>query len=164
MSRIYISIGSNIDRENNFRSAHSELLDLFGELTVSPVYESKAVGFDGDNFFNAVIACETTLTPHEVVARLREIENRHHRDRSAPRFSSRTLDLDLLLYDDVVLADDNLQLPRREITKNAFVLAPLVDLIPTALHPTLQQSYADMWRDFDRQSQLLWRVPFVWSV
>lgn len=164
MSRIYISIGSNIDRENNFRTAHSELVELFGSLTISPVYESNAVGFAGDNFFNAVIACETSLTPQEVVARLREIENRHHRDRSAPRFSSRTLDLDLLLFDDVVLADDNLQLPRREITKNAFVLAPLVDLIPTALHPTLQRCYSDMWRDFDRASQPLWRVPFEWAV
>jgi len=163
LSRIYISIGSNIDREKNCRTAYSELVELFGALTISPVYESKAVGFAGDHFFNAVIACDTNLSPHEVVARLREIENRHQRDRSAPRFSSRTLDLDLLLYDDVVLVDDNLQLPRREITKNAFVLAPLADLVPAALHPSLQRCYADMWRDFDRASQPLWRVPFEWA-
>ena len=103
MARIYISLGSNIDRDRNTRAGVSALRQRFGELELSSVYESEAVGFNGDAFYNMVIACEVDEDVHSINRALAEIEDAHGRDRSGPRFSSRTLDLDLLLYDDLVL-------------------------------------------------------------
>jgi 2-amino-4-hydroxy-6-hydroxymethyldihydropteridine diphosphokinase len=96
----------------------------------------------------------------EVARTLREIEDRFGRDRSGPRFSSRTVDLDLLLYDDRVLNESGLVLPREEIVKNAFVLQPLAEIAPQLLHPFLQRSYADLWREFDKAKQVLWPIEF----
>ena len=99
MSRIYISIGSNIEAERHLRLAIAELRKHYEDLRLSSVYESEAVGFDGDNFLNMVVGLDTDEEVHTVVQTLREIEDRHGRIRSGPRFSARTLDLDLLLYD-----------------------------------------------------------------
>jgi 2-amino-4-hydroxy-6-hydroxymethyldihydropteridine diphosphokinase len=93
---------------------------------------------------------------------LREIEAAHGRTREGPRFSSRTLDIDLLTYDDLITRDHGLELPRDEITKNAFVLWPLAEIAADEKHPTLQQSYGELWAAFDKEQQLLWPVTFQW--
>ncbi len=160
MARIYISIGSNIDRELHVRAAITELRAHFGQLTLSSVYESESVGFEGDNFFNLVAGADTQLDIQGVVETLRAIEDRHGRDREGPRFSSRTLDLDLLLYDDVVLRAGKLELPRGEITRNAFVLLPLAEIAPERTHPLEGGTYAELWARFDAASQPLWPVAF----
>lgn len=161
MAEIFISIGSNIDRERNIRGGVAELRRQFAELRLSRVYESAAVGFAGDAFFNLVAAARTDKPVAEVLTVLRAIEDRYGRDRRGPRFSSRTLDMDLLLYDDLVLTAP-CRLPRQEITQNAFVLWPLAELAPTARHPLLQQTYAELWAQFDRGSQQLAPVDFAW--
>ena len=158
MARVYVSIGSNIEREQNIRAGLTDLERRFGALTLSTVYESEAVGFSGDNFYNLVAAFDTELTPQQVAAELRAIEEDHGRVRNGPRFSSRTLDIDLLLYDAVVLQEGKLELPRDEITKNAFVLLPLAELAPDLEHPVLHQRYAELWASFDQASQPLWPV------
>lgn len=158
MATIYISIGSNIDPQRHIQLAMQELRDAFDHVRQSSCYESKAVGFDGDNFINLVAAAETTLTIEQVVARLHDIEDRHGRDRSGPRFSSRTLDLDLLLYDETVYRQDGIEIPRDEILKNAFVLCPLAELHPQGIHPVEKRTYADLWSAFDSASQPLWRI------
>ncbi len=158
MARVYVSIGSNIEREQNIRAGLVELERRFGPLTLSTVYESEAVGFSGDNFYNLVAAFDTALTPQQVAAELRAIEENHGRVRNGPRFSSRTLDIDLLLYDALILQEGKLELPRDEITKNAFVLLPLAELAPDLEHPVLHQRYADLWARFDQASQPLWPV------
>ena len=112
MARIYISLGSNIDRERHTRAGVQALRERFGDLILSSVYESEAVGFEGDAFYNMVIACDVDEGVHETNRILAEIEDAHGRDRSGPRFSSRTLDLDLLWYDDFVLDENGLKLPR----------------------------------------------------
>ena len=93
MVRIYISIGSNIDAENNVRIAINALQDHYGKLILSSVYESEAVGFDGDNFLNLVVGLNTEEDVHTVAATLRKIEDDNGRDRSGPRFSSRVVDI-----------------------------------------------------------------------
>lgn len=163
MARVHVSIGSNIDREEHIRAAVSELRARFGELRLSSVYESEAVGFDGDNFLNMVVAFDTELDVRSVAQTLRAIEDKHGRVRSGPRFSSRTLDLDLLLYDELVSRDEGLDVPRAEITKNAFVLRPLAEIAPQALHPTVRLTFAELWQRFDKQHQALWPVPFDFS-
>ena len=162
MARIYISIGSNIEAERHLRQAIAELRKYYGELQLSSVYESEAVGFDGDNFLNMVVGLDTDEEVHTVVQTLREIEDRHGRIRSGPRFSARTLDLDLLLYDDLVVKEEALDLPRGEIILNAFVLWPLAEIAPEIMHPVEQQSMAALWQGFDKKSQKLWPITIDW--
>lgn len=160
MARVYVSIGSNIDRDENIRGGVTGLQKYFGELELSRVYESEAVGFDGDNFFNLVAAFDTDEDVLTVAKILHDVENDHGRTREGPRFSSRTLDIDMLLYDELVLTEGKLELPRDEITKNAFVLWPLAEIAPHLKHPMLQQSYAELWDAFDKKKQPLWPVEF----
>lgn len=160
MATIYISLGSNINREVNTRAGVAALKQAFGELVLSSVYESEAVGFDGDAFYNMVIACEVDTPVHDTNQILRDIEDANGRDRSGPRFSSRTLDLDLLLYDDLILDECGLTLPRGEILKNAFVLWPLAEVAPELKHPETGTSYAQLWSAFDKDKESLKSVDF----
>ena len=160
MATIYISLGSNINREQNTRLGINALEQAFGKLRLSSVYESEAVGFAGDAFFNMVIACEVDMPVHEVNQILRDIEDANGRDRSGPKFSSRTLDLDLLLYDDLILDENGLKLPRGEILKNAFVLWPLAEIAPDLKHPETGTSYAELWSDFDKDKESLNPIDF----
>lgn len=160
MARVYVSVGTNIDRERHIRAAVAELRSAFGPLTLSAVYESEAVGFDGDAFYNMVIGFATDREVEEVAAQLRAVEDRHGRDRSGPRFSSRTLDLDLLLYDDLVTGPGGLDVPRGEITRNAFVLQPLAEIAPDVCHPVLNRPMCELWSAFDKDKQRLWPIPF----
>lgn len=159
MAAIYISIGSNIEKDKYIRQGVAQLRDHFGLLVISSVFESEAVGFDGSNFYNLVCCAQTSLDIASVTGLLRQIEVANGRDRSAKKFSSRTLDLDLLLYDDLVV-DVPVQLPRDEIDKNAFVLWPLAQIAPDLIHPILKISYQNLWQDFDKTKQPLWITPF----
>jgi 2-amino-4-hydroxy-6-hydroxymethyldihydropteridine diphosphokinase len=160
VARIYISLGSNIDRDQNTRAGIRALRQRFGELELSSVYESEAVGFEGDAFYNMVIACEVDEDVHSVNRALAQIEDAHGRDRSGPRFSSRTLDLDLLLYDDLVLDENGLRLPRDEILKNAFVLWPLAEIAPQLVHPVTGKTYAELWANFDKSRERLAPIDY----
>jgi 2-amino-4-hydroxy-6-hydroxymethyldihydropteridine diphosphokinase len=150
MPRVWISIGSNIERETNIPAALADLRQAFGKLDVSPVYETEAVGFDGDAFFNLVAGFDTQLPPAELHRRLREIEARHGRERCGGRFAARTLDLDLLTYGDAVTDEGGKTLPRDEILRYAFVLAPLADIAPDEVHPEAGRTYRQLWRQYDR--------------
>ena len=160
MAKIYISLGSNIDRDRNTRSGIRALRERFGELELSSVYESEAVGFEGDAFYNMVIACEVDEDVHSINHALAEIEDAHGRNRSGPRFSSRTLDLDLLLYDDLVLDEKGLRLPREEILNNAFVLWPLAEIAPELVHPVAEKTYAELWAGFDKSKESLSPIEY----
>ena len=160
MATIYISLGSNINRDINTRAGVEALKQAFGELVLSLVYESESVGFDGDAFYNMVIACEVDSAVHDTNQVLRDIEDANGRDRTGPKFSSRTLDLDLLLYDDLILDEHGLILPRGEILKNAFVLWPLAEIAPELIHPETQTSYAELWAAFDKNKENLKPIEF----
>lgn len=162
MAIIFISIGSNIDKGHYIRQGISQLISTFGRLDISAVYESESVGFAGSNFYNLVCRAATSLDISQVTTVLRQIEVDNGRDRSAKKFSSRTLDLDLLLYDDLVVTTP-VVLPRDEIDKNAFVLWPLAEIAPDLIHPTRLQSYQQLWNDFDQASQPLWTIAFDWQ-
>ncbi len=162
MPRIYISIGSNIEPARHVRLAVAALHEYYGELTISSVYESAAVGFEGDNFYNLVVGLDTQQNVKEVNRLLHEIEDRYGRERSGPRFSARTIDLDLLLYDDLVMQDGKLVLPREEILQNAFVLWPLAEIAPDIIHPVEQISIAALWDRFDKSKQQLTPIEFDW--
>ncbi|MCP4333471.1 MAG: 2-amino-4-hydroxy-6-hydroxymethyldihydropteridine diphosphokinase [Gammaproteobacteria bacterium] len=146
MARVYVSLGSNQIREHGVRQAVLALQRDFGEIELSPVYDSAAVGFDGSNFLNLVVSLESELDAKAVVAAFRDIETQLGRDRSQPRFASRPIDIDLLLYDEVVLNVPGIRIPRPEILEHAFVLKPLQDIAPQRRHPETGESFADLWR------------------
>ena len=163
MTAIYLSLGSNVDRHHHITAALDALALLLGELCISSVYESKSVGFDGSNFFNLVVSAETNLSIADLSERLKKIEDDNGRKRNGPKFSPRTLDIDVLTYGDFVGTEAGVELPRAEITKNAFVLWPLAEIAPQVRHPLLKKTYEDLWSAYDKSSQHLWPIEFEWK-
>jgi 2-amino-4-hydroxy-6-hydroxymethyldihydropteridine diphosphokinase len=144
-TRVYLSLGSNVDPEKNLRAAIVELRAQFGAIDVSPAYRYPAVGFDGPDFLNLAVGIDTGLGPEALNDWLHALENRHGRRRDVPRYSSRTLDVDIVLYGDLVVTGaQNLEVPRAELMQT-FVLQPLADIAPCAIHPTLHKSIGELW-------------------
>ena len=158
MTHVYVSVGSNIERDHNVRSGLEALRERFGDLALSSIYESEAYGFEGDNFYNLVVGFATEEDVHGVARALQDIEDRHGRVRSGPRYSSRTLDLDLLIYDDLQLHEPGLILPRPDILKRAFVLGPLAEIAGELKHPVAGETYAELWSAFDKNAHAICRV------
>lgn len=162
MVDVALGLGSNVEPEQNIRSALNALAQYFGELQISRVFQSESIGFEGRDFYNLVVLIQTDLSPAQLVKRLRDIENENGRDRSQPRFSPRTLDIDVLTFGALVGDYGGVKLPRDEILKNAFVLWPLAELLPETRHPVTHETYGALWNAFDKTSQKLEPVDFYW--
>lgn len=148
MTRIYVGIGSNVERDRHIRSAVRMLTDAFGRLVLSSVYESPAYGFAGDDFYNLVAGFDAEIELPSLLARLHDIEHACGRQRHEGKFQARSLDLDLLVFGDLIHHDDEYDLPRQDIVRYAFVLCPLAEIAATERHPELGKSYGELWRDF----------------
>jgi len=157
-----LSLGSNIDAPNNIRKAVRALRHEFDALKCSSVYESEAIGFVGANFLNLVAIIETTADLSSISSFLKLLEDRFGRNREQPRFSARTLDVDILFYSDEKTKSDEIELPKEEITQYAFILQPLAELLPDRIHGFTGLTYADLWDEFDQSNQQLWKVDFDW--
>jgi len=155
-TKVYLGIGSNIDREASVRNGLTALQSLYGELQISPVYKSKAFGFEGDDFFNLVVGFETELDIDEIETQLKDVEVQSGRKKNDKSYSPRTLDIDLLLYGNLVC--DKHLLPRIDIIKYAFVLKPLCDLAPDLVHPTEKKTISELWKNFDVSGQEIHQV------
>ena len=162
MTTLYLGLGSNIERERYLAAGLDALQRLFGELALSPVYNSPAIGFDGQPFLNMVVGANTEWPLEELARQLRQIETEHGRPANATRFSARQLDIDILTYGELVGEFAGVTVPRGEILDNAFVLRPLAELAPLAEHPVDGRRYAELWGAFDQRSQALDRVDFSW--
>ena len=162
MAKVLLSIGSNIDQQRYITAGLDALSGQFGSLLISSVYESVAIGFDGDNFYNLVVGIETEFSVGELSSYLKALEDQNGRRRDCPRFSARTLDIDILTYDDAVGTIDGILLPRQETLENAFVLLPPAELVPNEVHPVAKLNYKTLWQRYDRQ-ETLWPVRFVWQ-
>lgn len=152
----FLGLGSNLDAEINMRLALREIRARFSLRETSPVYQSAALGFEGDDFLNAVVCIETKLTPQELCAELENIHALAGRRRGPEKYVSRTLDIDLLLYDHLVA--DDVRLPRKDILQYSFVLKPLADIAPDYRHPLSGKLISDHWREFDAASHPLTEV------
>ena len=165
MAQIYISLGSNVEREHYVKQGLLSLAKAFElpfeQLSLSSLFECEAIGFNGPAFYNMVIGIKCRQNVEQVASMLRDIEFYHGRDHNAKKFSPRTLDLDLLLYDDLII-EQPAQLPRDEITKNAFVLWPLSQISPELRHPILKKCYQELWLDYNKNSQQLSIVANCW--
>ncbi|KJV33287.1 2-amino-4-hydroxy-6-hydroxymethyldihydropteridine diphosphokinase [Luteibacter yeojuensis] len=148
MGRAYLSLGSNIDADKWLAAGVAELRTRFGPLVVSPVYRSRAVGFDGPDFLNLAVGLDSDLGPEALNDWLHALEDRHGRVRGGDRYASRTLDVDIVLYDDLVLSGPgHLELPRGEL-RHAFVLKPMADIAPGLRHPVTGETMAALWAAF----------------
>ena len=154
MARVYISIGSNIDKEKNIPSSVKALQAHFGEMDISNVYETKAVGFEGDDFHNLVVGFDTAESPLEIGKVLKQIEADHDRVRGKEQFESRTLDLDQLLYGDLVMQMEGVNVPHPDILRYNFVLKPLMELAGETLHPEEEQSLEQLWEQQEENGDL----------
>ena len=162
LHRILISVGSNIQRNTYIRRARQALEANFVAVSCSSVYESEAVGFDGAAFYNLVAVAHTELSVAQVCQTLKDIEAQNGRLHNQKKFSSRTLDLDLLTYDSEVTTQP-VVLPREEILTNAFVLLPLAELVPDESHPVAKRTYRELWQAYDQSAQNLWPITFDWN-
>ncbi|MGF1548046.1 MAG: 2-amino-4-hydroxy-6-hydroxymethyldihydropteridine diphosphokinase [Thiotrichales bacterium] len=145
--RAYVSIGSNVDRERHIRAALAALRAQFGPIEASSVYETPAEGFAGEPFLNLVAAFDCELGPNELAVWLKQVEFENGRVRSERRFAPRTLDLDLILYGDLVVASGMVRLPHRDIRAYAFVLEPLLELAPDLVLPDTGEPAHALWRE-----------------
>lgn len=158
MSRAWLSLGSNIEPEKHLRAALTELRARFGAITVSPIYRTPAVGFDGPEFLNLAVGVDTNLDPLPLNIWLHALEDRNGRLRDGPRFSSRTLDIDIVLFDQHIIdGPGNLHIPRDDL-RHAFVLKPMADIAPDLRHPVSGLSMAQLWAASDERVTSLERV------
>jgi len=159
MSIAWLGLGSNVNAQTHIRAGIRELVNDFQNVTLSPVYASTSVGFDGDDFINLVARVETGMHPMELREYLRDLEDRFGRKRDVAKFSDRSLDIDILLYDDLVLLSPVLEIPRAEILKFSHVLKPLADLEPELIHPVEQRSMAEIWATSGMEDRCLRLLP-----
>ena len=163
MPRVYLSIGSNIERYKHVTAGLDRLNSCFSPLVISSVYESDSVGFNGNPFLNLVVGLDTDVEIGALSALLKSIEDDNGRVRGGPKFAPRTLDVDILTWADQVGCFAGVQVPRDEIVTNAFVLWPLAEVAPLAVHPVVGKSYQALWREYDKSTQKLHPVNFKWQ-
>jgi 2-amino-4-hydroxy-6-hydroxymethyldihydropteridine diphosphokinase len=158
---ILISVGSNINKTQNTITGLQALDAKFSDLQTSTIYESESVGFAGDNFYNLVASGYTDKSVAQVCDILKTIEDETGRVRDK-KFGNRTLDLDLLTYDNII-CESPVILPRGEIEYNAFVLRPMAELVPEQIHPTTGKSYLSLWQNYSNTQQRLWPASLEWN-
>ncbi|MBS0216254.1 MAG: 2-amino-4-hydroxy-6-hydroxymethyldihydropteridine diphosphokinase [Proteobacteria bacterium] len=145
MGLALLSLGSNVDPLRHLQAAADALRARFGEVRLSSIHRYPAVGFAGGDFLNAAAVIDTDLDPQSLNDWLHALEDAHGRDRSGPRFGDRTLDIDIVYYDDLVMeGEGHLQLPRSEI-RHAFVLKPLAEIAPGFIDPLKRESLMALW-------------------
>ena len=156
MTEVYIGVGSNIEPEENIPAGCRMMRETFGELRVSRVWRTSPVGMaDGTpDFLNLVVGFGTGMDFDSVYQKLQDIETRCGRGErrgSCGEILARTLDLDLLLYGDLVRHDESVNVPRVDIIEYAFVYEPLVEIAPSLIHPETGRALATMREELQLQ-------------
>jgi len=161
MATVYLGIGSNIDPEKNLSLAVRELRKRFGELDSSAVYKSAAVGFDGEDFLNLVVRLRSDASPLEICEEIERLHNLSGRVRGSQKWASRPLDIDLLLYNDLIQDERPVRVPRSDVLEYSFVLRPLAELAPDLVHPGTGKTMLTHWQEFDADSHPLEAVGVI---
>lgn len=159
MPRVYLSLGSNVEPERHLHDALEALRGRFGNVVVSRVYRSAAVGFEGAPFLNCAAAFDVDVTHDTLRTRLRELEDASGRDRNLPRYADRTLDLDIALWCEGEVCHSDLVC---EEFDRAHVLAPLADIAPDINQPFDGETLAARWKRLSGRLLALERLPWDW--
>lgn len=163
MAAVFVAAGSNVEPQQNLRRALDVLHRHFAPLTLSRAYRNAAVGFAGDDFINLVLGFEASLDVDAVVERLHEAEAACGRERGAPKWAPRAMDLDILLYDGIVCDRPGLRLPRPDLVRRPYMLGPMAEVAPHVRHPVLGLTMAELWARFDRDAHTMQAVELGWS-
>lgn len=147
-AEVYVAAGSNVEPQRHLPAALAALAAAYGSVSCSPAYRSPPVGFAGPDFVNCVVRFRTATAPEDLVRHLKSLEARAGR-RGTRANASRELDLDLILYGDAVINRNGLTVPRADILRYAFVLRPLAEFAPNAVHPQTGHTFAWHWAHFD---------------
>jgi 2-amino-4-hydroxy-6-hydroxymethyldihydropteridine diphosphokinase len=161
MPRVFLGLGSNMDAEANLRFAVRELHGRFADLQLSPVVRSAALGFDGEDFLNLVVAFDTDQAARELLRQIDDLHGLAGRVRGPDPYTSRPLDIDLLLYGDLIDPAEPLRLPRNDVLEHSFVLGPLAEIAPDLVHPVTGLTIGEHWRRFDAASHPLTPVDLA---
>ena len=161
MATVYLGLGSNIEPRKNLGRAIRALRNRFGDIDVSAGYRSAAVGFTGDDFLNLVVRLRSEETPVGVCEEIERLHNLSGRVRGEDKWAARPLDIDLLLYDDQVINEPPVRVPRSDILEYSFVLRPLAELAPDLVHPVTGKTMLEHWREFDADSHPLELVGVI---
>ena len=163
MARVYLSLGSNIDAEKYILKGLDALYQAYGDLQLSPAVESEPVGFQGDNFINLMAVIETDLPLAELSRQLRQIEYDHGREEHVVKFSGRTLDIDIVMIDDLCGEHDGIRLPRRDLFEHGYMLYPTSLMEPDLVPPGQEKTARQLWQSFPHTEQQLWLKALVWQ-
>ena len=155
MTAVYVAAGSNVEPERNLTRACAEIAQLWPDARFSRAYRNAAVGFEGPEFINLVIGFTTTQPLAEVLARLHAIEIACGRPRNAPKWASRTMDLDILLYGDLIEKTAAYTVPRPDLVRRPFMLGPMAEIAPEVRHPVANKTIAELWREFDHGGHVM---------
>jgi 2-amino-4-hydroxy-6-hydroxymethyldihydropteridine diphosphokinase len=155
MANIYLGLGSNELPKKNLAIALKQLEIRFGYLSKSTVYRGAAVGFDGDDFLNLVVAIQSDKSPIEICQEIECIHNLIGRIRDNCKWGPRPIDIDLLLYDDLIIDERPVRVPREDILKYSFVLRPIAEIAPNLIHPLTGNTLLEHWVSFDQKKHLL---------
>ena len=157
-TEVFLSLGSNIDPVENLQYACEELKKTFGNIQISSAYRNKPIGFEGNDFLNMVVKVKSTFNPNEILNYLRGLEVATGRDTGTGVFDSRTLDIDMILYNDLVRPEKPFKIPRQDIELYSFVLCPLAEINPDGVHPIIGKTFKDLWEDFDQKEHFIEKV------
>jgi 2-amino-4-hydroxy-6-hydroxymethyldihydropteridine diphosphokinase len=160
-NQVFLSVGSNINKQRNIKSCLNYLSSSFSKILISPIYQSASFGFEGNHFYNLVVKIETAFELSQLKSWLMHVEDLHGRDRTKPRYSNRTLDIDILLFNDLVLEEKNITIPRPEILTQAYVLKPLVDIAADLIHPLTQLPLISQWETIKTQHKPLVNIGLI---
>lgn len=155
MPCVFVAAGSNVEPLRHLASASRQLRHAFADVKFSSWYRNRAAGFEGADFINYVATFTTDLPVRDLLASLHAIETLCGRPRDAPRWAPRSMDLDLLVYGDLVCDEPQLKLPRPDLLIRAYMLGPMAELAPDLVHPTAQVTIGELWQRFDRAAHPL---------
>lgn len=161
MVKVFIGLGSNIEKEKNIKNSLLVIRENFGDVIISPLYKCKPYGFDGDDFLNLVVSFITDRKIEDLICKLKDIEYKFGRTRLESSYSPRTLDIDLLLYGDLI--SKKYDVPRKDIGKYAFVLKPLYDIEPDLIHPKSGKTIRNLWENFCVEDKKSIRTELIYE-